>query len=333
MGVMITALLVLAPIAYGFAPEMKLTYDVKVGFEGFIPVLGGQEGKVDVLMGVAVDGLSPEGAHQRAASEIKKFKLSFNGAELPLTVDSIKDFFPRTTIQFTPGGRITKTDAPDLKLPVRLPGLDAKRFPDITYLPIEFPEGDVRAGSEWEFKKSFGDSDVVYKCTAAKVTDEAVEVEMTMNQTYTVFENEAKEVVVDRKDAVNSVATTMTGSGRAVFDRKRGLVKVFSANGNSVSTVTDLKTKAESRRTLKMALDVALKEKEAAPTPKPTGIVDRAKEVWSAVVAKGEETWSKTKGYYLMARAAFASATAALGIPLDRLWSSMLEGWRGIFGG
>lgn len=329
---MIIALLALAPVAYGFGPELKLTYDVKVGFEGFIPVLGGQEGKVEVLMGVSVDGLSPEGTNLRAASEIKKFKLSFNGAELPLTVDSVKDFFPRTTIQFTPGGRIVKTDAPDLKLPVRLPGLDAKRFPDITYLPVEFPETSVEKGQAWEFKKSFGDSDVVYKCTAALVSADSVEVDMTMNQTYTVLENEAKEIVVDRKDAVNSVETTMTGSGRAIFDRKRGVVKVFSANGNSVSTVTDLKTKLESRRVLKMVLEVALKEKEPAQ-PRPTGIVDRARQAWDAVVAKGEETWSKTKGYWLMARAALAAATAAIGLPFDRLWSGILDGWRGIFGG
>lgn len=330
---MIIALLVVAPVAYGFAPETKLKYDVKVGFEGFIPVLGGQEGKVDVVMGVSVDGLAPEGDHLRAASEIKKFKLSFNGAELPLTVDSVKEFFPKTTISLTKGGRIVKTDAPDLKLPVRLPGLDAKRFPDITYLPIEFPDGPLEPGQAWEFKKSFGDSDVVYKCTAAKVAEDVVEVEMTMNQSYAVFENEAKEVVSDRKDAVASVSTTMTGSGRAIFDRKRGLVRVFSASGNSVGTVVDLKTKVESRRVLKMVLDVALEEKPPVAAAKPAGIVGRAREVWDSVVAKGEETWSKTKGYWLMARTAFAAASAAIGVPLDRLWSGILEGWRGVFGG
>lgn len=321
---MIALLLVLAPSIYGFAPDTRLDYDVKVLFDGFIPVLGGQEGKVEVQMGVKVDGLSPEQGNQRAASEIKRFKILFNGAELPLTLDNVQDYFPRTTISVTPYGRILKTDAPDLSLPVRLPGLDAKRFPDITYLPIEFPESEtLTKGTKWEFRKSFDGSDIVYTCEATKVDDAVVEVDLKMTQSYSVLENAAKEVVKDRQDAVASVDTKLDGSGRVIFDRKAGVVKAFSASATAVSNATDLKTKLESRRVLKTTLEVGLQEK-VATQQKPETLLSKAQGIWNSAVSSAGDLWSRAKGLWLMARVALGTASATIGLPLGHIWDRIL---------
>src|SRR5688500_14619030 len=127
------------PIAYGLGPGIKANYDVNVTFDGFIPLFGGQQAKVEVNMAVDVRGLAEDDQKRpRASSEITEFAVLFNGSKLPLTVQSVQEFFPKTTVSLSPQGKILKTDAPDVSLPVRLPGLDAKRFPDITYLPIEF---------------------------------------------------------------------------------------------------------------------------------------------------------------------------------------------------
>lgn len=311
---MILLALSLVPVAYGFSPGVNLDYDVNVRFEGFIPVLGGQEGKVEVDMGVRVEGLEKKDANLRSSSDIKRFKISFNGAELPLTLDSIKDYFPKNTIELSPAGQIVKTDAPELKLPVRLPGLDAKRFPDITYLPIQFPDSEMEIGKTWEFKKNFDGSDITYTCKATKVDPDWVEVDMTMAQSYTILENESKEVVTDKKDAIASVATTLKGSGRVIFDRKRGVVTAFSASADADSRATDLKTKLETRRMLKTILEVKLKEPKKTVAKKPESLVEAAQGWWETTKTTTLSMWSKAKGYWFTAKTALSSALSGLGI-------------------
>jgi hypothetical protein len=124
------ALATITPVAYRFPLDRPLQYDVQVVFEGYIPLLGGQEGKVEVNLGVKVQGLAPDSdAKPRAASELNAFKILFNGADLTaIGLDSAKAYFPKTTVSLTPEGRVLKTDAPDVEIPVRLPGLDVKRF-------------------------------------------------------------------------------------------------------------------------------------------------------------------------------------------------------------
>lgn len=311
---MISLLLAIAPVAYGFAPGIKLDYLMTAEFDGFIPVLGGQQGKVQIDLAVGVEGLEPKDSRLRAASELKKFKIVFNGGELPLGLEEVKDYFPRTTIEISPMGEVLKTDAPNVNLPVRLPGLDARRFPEISYLPVQFPAGDLTQGQTWEFKKGFGGSDVTYKCLAAKVDDATVEVEMDLDQSYLVMENEAKEIVTDKKDAIASVKTDLRGSGRVIFDRKRGVVLAFSANATSISVATDLKTKKDTRRELATKLNVKLKVQDKQ-VQGPTSLLGMAQDWWKRTVDTGADMWSKAKGYWFAARSALAAALSAAGIP------------------
>jgi hypothetical protein len=251
----------LVKLAYSFPVDVKRIYDVKTVFEGFIPILGGHEGKIEVNLVVTAQGVKPaeDGAAQ-VLSTLDDIKVIYNGAPLPfVTIDNAKDYFPPTTISMTPFGATLKTNAPDVSLPVKLPGLDIKRFPDITYLPLQLPEGEASEGTAYSFKKAFGDSDVSYTVTPTKIGDDAVEMNISLSQTYEVLENEGKEVVKDVKDAVARVKTDMSGKGTATFDRKLGVFKIVNVTADADSTVTDLETKKASKRKVKSTLTIKLK--------------------------------------------------------------------------
>ncbi len=257
--------MILAPLCalvLGFAyspPAKAVRYEVGIAYDGFLPVFGGQEGKFQASMEVDVEGAAADGEGvPRSVSEVKSLKVVFNGAELPFTVDSIKTYFPRTTITHTALGKILKTDAPDVSIPVKLPGLDVKRFPDISYMPIEFPEGALEVGKSWVFKKAFGGSDVEYTVTPTAVSATEITVGLKASQTYEVLEDDGKQVVTDEATAVAKVKTVLEAAGNATLDPGRGLLVKLSLNGKAVSTVTDLKTGALSKRELGSGLEIKL---------------------------------------------------------------------------
>ncbi|MFY9234991.1 MAG: hypothetical protein WAO58_11100 [Fimbriimonadaceae bacterium] len=257
------ALLALIPISYSITPAADVRYDVTVAFDGYLPLLGGREAKVDVQMLVDVKGLDPDDKGMpRASSEIADFSLSIDGSKFPgIGVDSVREYFPKTTISFSPQGKILKSDAPDIQLPFRLPGLDVKRFPDITYLPVEFPEAGIEEGKAFDFKKKFGDSDVAYTVTPTSIKDAVIEMDVKLLQSYEVFEDSGGNVIRAEADAVRVVRTRLTGSGKITFDRQRGLVSMVDIQAASESKVLEIRTKAQSDRKLKTMLKVKLKDK------------------------------------------------------------------------
>lgn len=249
----------LVPVAYSFSPSVRHEYAMQVVFEGFIPILGGQEGKAEVKLGVLVEGLDGKDGRLRASSDLTSAEFLFNGAKLPLGLDNVKDFFPRTTIEILPSGKVEKTDAPDISLPIKLPGLDVKRFPDISYVPIEFGPKEVEAGTSWDYTKNFGGSPVKYTCKVASINEETITIELTLSQEYEVMENSGLEVVTDPAEAENRVKTTMKGTGEAIFDRKLGVVRMFTAKASSESVVTPIAGGATTTRKLSNQLRVELK--------------------------------------------------------------------------
>lgn len=254
-----------ALLQYAFPIGASMTYDVNVVFDGFIPILGGQEGKVEVKMDVGLECLKPDtDGNLRASSEIVKAQILFNDAPLPLTVENIRDFFPKSAAEFSADGKIVKNDAPNMNLPIKLPGLDVKRFPDITFLPVEFPKTEVVEGGSWEFERLFGDSPMRYKAVLQKLTETVAELKIEVNQSYEVLEDEAVGVVKDAKDAIASVKTTMKGSGTAKFDRKLGLFSEVQMAADAESIVTDLKTNATKTRKLTSKLAVKLTKPKPA---------------------------------------------------------------------
>ena len=252
----------LTPLVFSFQPETKLTYGVDVQFDGFLPLMGGNEGKVDIKMGVSVKGAEPDGSKLVAVSEITAFEVSFNGAKLPLDTSNVVEYFPKTTIKLASNGKILETDAPDKKLPIRLPGLDVKHFPDVTYVPIEFSDADLAVDDHWTFSRDFGGAPVVYQCTAQKVTGEVWTIKVDLKQVYQVLESPTYEVVEKPEDAVSDVTTTMTGVGTVEFDAAKGRVVTAKMSNTAVSDVKNIKSGVTVKRSLKTEYSIKL---EASP--------------------------------------------------------------------
>jgi hypothetical protein len=310
MMTLVAAALLLAPIQYSFEPGVKLEYDSKVEFQGFIPILGGNEGTVLVEMGVGVEGLKPtKDGTRKAVNEIKEFKVTFNGAALPLDAASVQSYFPRTTISLEPTGKIVESDAPNVALPVRLPGLHVKRFPDVTYVPIEFPSEPVKDGESWAFARKFGESDINYVCKVKERKGDAALVEVSILQEYEVLEDAALEVVAEEKDAERRVKTVTTGSGIVLFDTKRGLVLKAEMVNDSVSDATKLSDGSKSQRKLRTTFSIGLKEPKPASTTD-TGWLAAA---WTSVSGFAVRAWEATLGWWAMARLAFLSKVAKRG--------------------
>ncbi|MEZ5162184.1 MAG: hypothetical protein R2688_00220 [Fimbriimonadaceae bacterium] len=299
------AAIALAPATYQIKPTTDLSYDFKMIFDGFLPILGGNEGTADIDMVVKVKGeLGGENGNMSASTEITKFEMAFNGGKLPLTLDMVTDVFPKSSITFTPRGEIVKNTAPDKKPPVRLPGLDVKRFPDITFLPIIFSEKELKAGEEWQFKKSFDGADMTYTCSFGEPSGDTLPVKIAIKQDYTVLENDSMEVV-PKEDAVREVTTHMTGTGEANFDTKRGIFTYVKMKNVAKSEATDFDSKEKTERVLKQELTLKLKEepKVAKPQPqKPVTLMDHASALWDSTVQFSQNLWDKTKGYAALAK-------------------------------
>lgn len=247
----------LIPVTYVLPPDTTTRYTLEVSFEGYLPVLGGKDGKAAVLMQISVLGLKPEtDGTLRASSDITDLKLSLNGAALPVALSGIKTFFPKTTVELSPEGKILRSDAPDVKLPVRLPGLDPKRFPDITYLPLEFPKGGIVEGKEFQFRKGFGGNDVTYRVHSTKIDDAELRLAIDVEQEYTTYEDDSHNPLPDDKGATSQIVTHLLGHGTAVFSRLVGSVGDIQIDADATSVVTDLASKQTSNRALKTRLHV-----------------------------------------------------------------------------
>ena len=247
----------LIAIAYNI-PTTPVPYQVDVHFNGYIPILGGMQGKVDLKVAITVKGLDPDNGNPRAKTDLADLKIILNDAALPFGKDEVEKYFPNT-VTMTPQGKVLKNDAPDLSLPVQLPGLDIKRFPDITFLPVEFPSEGIEVGKPFCYSRLFGASAVNYTVTPSSISDTEVSLDLKMSQDFANQEDDAHNVTKEPKDAVADVKTHMQGTGKVLFDRHLGLVKSMHLDADSSTTVTDLKTKATSSRDLKTSEDVALK--------------------------------------------------------------------------
>lgn len=303
--------LALAPIQYSFDPGTKLNYDSKITFEGFIPILGGNEGTVVVEMGVLVDGLKPTKEKTvRAANEITQFKVTFNGAVLPLDVTSVQTYFPRTTISLERTGKIVESDAPNILPPVRLPGLDVKRFPDITYVPLQFPEKELAVGDSWTFTRKFSDSEMSYTCKVGDRKGDAQIIEVSIRQEYEVLENSALEVVKEEKDAERRVKTVLTGNGIVLFDTKRGIIMKSEMVNNAASTAVSLADGKKTERKLKTNFSLSLQEPKVVAAKGNTTWLGSA---WAAVSNTATSLWESTVGWWTIAKLAFLKKFASGG--------------------
>jgi hypothetical protein len=256
---LVVAALSLTPITYGFAPGSANTYYARVVLKGYLPILGGKEGQGQVDMAIGVTGLNRSlDGKLKTSSDLTDFKLWMNGAQLPLSVETAKGFFPKNTVVFTPQGRVVENDASDSQLPVRLPGLDPKRFPDITYIPIEFPAEGIEEGKSWSFRKLFDTLDINYTVTPQKVSDRSVEMKIDLKARDEFLEDASHTRTETESESAFKVVSDLTGGGAATFNRRTNLVDTVTIKMTIDSKVTETKTNRESPRRLEITLDVSL---------------------------------------------------------------------------
>lgn len=252
---------VVTSLAYVFPAGSKNLYDFTVNLDGYLPILGQPQSSAEVKLVVQVGGLGADAdGNYKVTSELIDMKATLGGTPLPFTIDNVKAFFPKTNLTVSPLGRILKTDAPDVQMPVRLPGLDSKRFPDISFVPVEFGAEGMEVGKPWTFKKSFSGSDVTYEVTPSQITDEAATLQVKLSQTTTTFEDAAGNENKSDTGAVRRLATEFSGKGTVVFDRKRNLSRSLVADSEAVTQVTDLKSGETSERRIRTKLNVKLRE-------------------------------------------------------------------------
>lgn len=243
-------LVMVAPPQYAFVPGKGFDLDVSVRFDGYLPIFGGREAKVDVMFLVGVEGAEPKDDALRATSEIREFKIELDGAPLPLTVESIRDYFPRSTVTLTPFGRVVESDAGDRRLPIQLPGLDPGKLPQLTFLPLELPSVEAAPGMKWEFTRPFTGADMRFACEVVSVEGSLVRVKSTMRQSSSVLEGPTMQIVADEKDAASRVETELEGSGKGVFDRELGRWREFDVKAVARGKETNLRTRNVRERVL-----------------------------------------------------------------------------------
>lgn len=255
---MLAALLLLVSPKFSLPLEVPVRYQLLVRFEGSLPIFGGKEGVAEVTIGTSVRGLAPDGEGRfGAVSELTDVEAKWNGAKMPFTVDNVKPFFPKTTIRYSPLGRVLATDAPDKPFAVRLPGLDVKRFPELSYLPVEFRDGEIEVGSSWKFERKFNGFPVTYAVQVTAIEGDQLRLQVQLSQQARFFEDRGRNAV-EEKEGEFEVVSSLTGSGQIEFDLKRGLATQTRVEATTTDQVTETETKQTTTRKLKTRFEVKL---------------------------------------------------------------------------
>ncbi|HCD99823.1 MAG TPA: hypothetical protein DER07_02140 [Armatimonadetes bacterium] len=239
------------------------TYRVRLTFDGDLPLLGGQRGKAEVLLGLRAES-TPASEVLAARIEPQAFEIRFNGEPLPLTLDDARPYLPPTTLRYSPSGKVLSNDAPEPNIPVRIPGLHPKRLPETVLLPIELPEGAIDRGTRWKYAKPLGDATATFEARVQSSKGDRLTINLRVEQDSTALENEALQIVATEAEAATKASTRLTGSGQATFDRSLGAVTSFFLKGSAVTAVQPLDGRAGTSRKLRFEYDVRLESKAKA---------------------------------------------------------------------
>lgn len=241
-------LIVLAGLAYSFAPNAEARYRLDVTMAGYLPVLGGRDGVAKLQIDFVVTGLAADDSLPRTEHRPLQFKAWLNDAPLPFNLENVSSFFPKAIVTFWPNGKVKSTTAPDKPLPASLPGLDLRRFAEMTYLPCEFPQ----SGAErWNFTREMGGWPMRFEARISGKNGTAVTVELTPSQKATGYEDTEHRPLKDSKGAEHKVDHTISGKGSFVFDSERGQVERLEMEAETVSEVRGITNDFAATRRLK----------------------------------------------------------------------------------
>lgn len=232
-------------LVYAFSVGRIEQFDVNVKLKGWIPLFGGREGEANVDLIVKATGVdAKEAGDQAVLSEITSMKATAFGSTLPLNTNNVEQFFPKSTAQFRANGKVLSNDAPDIKLPVKLPGLDSKRLAEISYLPLELPSGS----ETYSFERNFSGVLVKYSVKSLGVVDGIASFDIKLSQSETGFEDNFGNAT-EQKEGIYATESTLVGSGSATWNLKRALftkVQITSVNTTNLKPLKPNK-KAKSR--------------------------------------------------------------------------------------
>lgn len=234
---MISSLLFATAIyAYSFAGAPEFRYSVDVTFDGYLPVFGGNEGRVDVNLVLLVKPLTPaETGTIAVESSLEDAKISFNADPLPLALSDFERFIPKSKWVFLSNGTLKSTTTPKVDLPFRLPGLDVEQFAAITFVPIQFPE---KPDFSWTYNSTFSGNPLRTQVKVLSESEKLSTFSINRDQNLESFEDENQDLVAEKEKATSIVKTRGLGAGKVEFDRVSGAVETYSMKFFTQSQVT-----------------------------------------------------------------------------------------------
>jgi hypothetical protein len=250
-------ILAVALFAYTYPIDRAIDYSMTVELSGDLPLVKPTKGTASLKIDFRVTGLSAAGANPKVLHELTAFASSLNGTKLPFGLENVKTFFPKTTVEFEPSGKVIKHDSPVKSIPTPMSGFDPARFPEFTYLPIIFPAGF--SGKPWQFAQPFSGQIVNFEAKVESETAERLIVSVTMKQDSTTFEDSNFKAVSTRAEAAFVVKTALTGDGTIVFDRRTGTLANSKISAIARSAVFGILGRYSGARELRTALSVEQK--------------------------------------------------------------------------
>ena len=241
---------------YSFPLGTETKFNVKVQFDGYIPLFGGKNGKADVDMvvrTVSVESKRPD--LQAVDSEITDLKAIAFGATLPLNKNNIGLFFPKAIAMFEASGTVKFNGAEHKDMPVKLPGMDSQRLPEISYVPLVLDQLSIDAGKSYEFSRTFNGAVMKYKVTPGERDDRKERFQIEVSQDTRGFED-AYGNPASEEGARSSLMTHLTGKGSATFNFEKQMFDKVVVETNGDTDVTNIKTGKTSKRSLKTTLTI-----------------------------------------------------------------------------
>lgn len=238
------ALFALSATLFGYTlPGDPVRYSVELNYDGYLPVLGGLEQTAQVNIGLIVSSRTDGIATTQLETLSVALRDLENGgwAVLPFNEESVRPFFPTSTIRFEKSGRILETDMPKNELPMRLPGLDLQHIPDVTFMFLEFPDKEIEEGHKWSFERKFGASLVKYHAVYLGTDEQGAKFGVQLTQEYEVKEDENNNPTTDESEVAQVVKTKVEGEGTVWFKGPKGLISLVEVTANAVSNVYSMK--------------------------------------------------------------------------------------------
>lgn len=254
------------PLAFAYALSAPADYQLKIIFDGYLPIFGGMQQKAQVELSLRVTPETADGA-LKAKTALKNLTLSLldqtTGKFEPFNIglSAVKEYFPDSTITYLASGEVKSTTAPAFNLPVRLPGLHTQHLPEVTFLPLVFPASGCEPGKPFTFERKFGESLVTTTATYAGKETKGEQFDLSVTQTYQTLEDEFKNPVSDKAKAKTEVRTKVTGTGTVWFSGPNGSVVRSKLVAKAISTVYSLLGKpSEETRELRITFELERKE-------------------------------------------------------------------------